>query len=64
MRDKSLATRIGPAEAETRSLAIRLMTEALELIDSEPSISSLVGAHLQMAIDSLQQGHPIPRPSN
>ena len=53
MCDMSVATHIGPAEADTRSKANRLMTKALELIDSDPSISGVVGAHLQMAIDSL-----------
>ena len=53
MRDMNLATQIQPTEADTRSKAIGLMTQALELIDDDASISGVAGAHLQMAIDSL-----------
>ena len=40
-------------EWDVKSTALALMTQALQLLDSEPAISGLSGAHLQMAIDSL-----------
>jgi len=47
------------AECDTRSTALALMTQALQLLDSEAAISALAGAHLQMAIDSLwRDGKP------
>lgn len=53
MGDMDLAIHAECKEADTQSTAVRLMLRALELIDSDPTISSVVGAHLQMAIDSL-----------
>jgi hypothetical protein len=46
-------------ECDTRSHALALMTQALQLLDSEAAITALAGAHLQMAIDSLwRDGKP------
>lgn len=38
---------------ETRKQALEFMRKALELLDAHPSISPLVGAQLQLAIDRL-----------
>jgi len=43
-------------DCEARSTALILMAQALELLDSDASISMIAGAHLQMAIDSLWLG--------
>ena len=38
---------------DTRKLALDLMLRALELLDSDPRVSPLVGSQLQLAIDRL-----------
>ena len=40
-------------EADARSAALILMSEALARIDGDSNIPAVIGAHLQMAIDAL-----------
>ena len=40
-------------EGDTRSAALRLMSEALARLDSDSNIPAAIGAHLQTAIDAL-----------
>jgi hypothetical protein len=40
-------------EGDSRSTALRLMTEALARLDSDGNIPAIIGAHLQTAIDAL-----------
>lgn len=40
-------------EDDPRSIALRLMTEALSRLDSDGNIPAMIGAHLQTAIDAL-----------
>jgi hypothetical protein len=56
MRDTNLTTNVEPVATDSRSAAIALMSQALELIDSDPTISGIAGAQLQMAIDSVSRG--------
>jgi hypothetical protein len=44
--------------ANTRKTALEHMLKALELLDSDPSISHLVGTQLQLAIDRLLSSQP------
>lgn len=55
-RDTNTAPLVTDAAANTRATATSLMSEALALIDADPTISGIVGAQLQMAIDSLWKG--------
>lgn len=45
-------------ESDTKAAAISLMNQALNIIDGDPTISGIVGAQLQMAIDSLSKATP------
>jgi hypothetical protein len=38
---------------EARSMALSLMSQALDYLDSDSNIPSIIGAHLQSAIDML-----------
>ena len=40
-------------DSDTRKLALDLMQKALALLDKDPSISPMIGAQLQLAIDRL-----------
>lgn len=40
-------------ESDARSAALLLMSEALARLDSDHNIPSIIGAHLQTAIDAL-----------
>lgn len=55
MRDTNFAICAEPAGSDTRSAATQLMAHALAMIDADSTISGVVGAHLQLAIDSLWQ---------
>jgi hypothetical protein len=56
MREIDHTTSVSTMATDTRSAAIVLMSQALELIDSDPTISGIAGAQLQMAIDSVCLG--------
>jgi len=54
--DNNAAMHAVNLDSDTRATAISLMSEALNIIDGDPTISGIVGAQLQMAIDSLLKG--------
>ena len=55
IRDTNLKATVETMSTDTRSAAISLMSQALQLIDSDAAISGVAGAQLQMAIDSLSR---------
>lgn len=46
------------ATTDARGLALACMSRALEHLDSDPAISPIIGAHLQLAIDTLWASMP------
>lgn len=48
---------------EARSMALSLMSRALGHLDSDSTIPSIIGAHLQSAIDMLWNSSSIDQPS-
>jgi len=43
---------------DTRKMALDLMQKALELLDTDPGVSPLIGSQLQLAIDRLVSSKP------
>lgn len=58
-RDNNAAIEAASAESDSRTAAITLMSQALNIIDGDPTISGIVGAQLQLAIDSLLKGRSV-----
>lgn len=56
--DTNAAMPAASVENDSRTAAISLMHQALNIIDGDPTISGIVGAQLQMAIDSLSKAAP------
>jgi hypothetical protein len=50
--DRSCAIGEGPA-GDARAAALALMSEALDVLDSDRTIPPIIGAQLQMAVDTL-----------
>jgi hypothetical protein len=53
----------GGEAGDARMTALTLMTRALEQLDGDKSIPSIIGAQLQSAIDVLWMGSSSDRPS-